>query len=236
MFAPLLFREQFDTRTPALGVIRVTKTEIDPPFDTGEQRRFFMFADRLSQTLRQVRYMELLRRLSLEGSKAIEYCAQEVPRLLGGRGCSIFLVDKQPQQLKMRATFGNLTTKFSQNQITPYELATSADGLIITRSFTVHALNGDVLWNDEDELRKLEEKGIRGSGRMECELEVEDHPPRRFLATRIPDPTTRESIGVIRIPKSAKECPFTSTDVKLLQSIADHLGIALHRGEAPSTT
>jgi class 3 adenylate cyclase len=217
MAAPLWFRERLDQDTPAMGVIRVTRALGDPPFEALEQRRFFAFADKLSKTIRQARYVALLNELSAstETRDKFDAVAREVPRLIGGKGCSIFV---GRDVLEMKATSGALEETCRAGSAPRYDATAPYRG-----GYTVAAalFRQEVLWNDPAERTRLErERGWRGSGQLECE--IGQRPPFRFLA--VPILAHAHHSGVIRVPKSESEGPFSASDRLMLRSIADHLG------------
>lgn len=216
MATPLFFREKFDPDTPAMGVIRVTRPHGDAPFGLGEQRRFFSFAEKLSKTILQARYISLLKDLSTaEGrDEKFQKVVSEVPKLIGGKGCSVFV---GTDRLEMKATFGALEEKFAMGRVLPYDLS-NRDVCGFTGAASLE--KRPVLWNDAVERKGLEKEGIRSSGRQECE--VAETPPARFLV--VPILAGERSVGVIRIAKTRTESPFSSNDLSMLESIAGHLG------------
>ncbi len=215
MATPLFFRERFDRGTPAMGVIRVTRWLGEDPFSPGERRRFFSFAEKLSKTIRQVRYVGLLNDLSIGSLSSVRYdtVAREVPRLVGGRACSVFV---GRDVLEMKATSGSLKAKLGRGAIEPYYVREAS-----VRGFTGAAayLCRTIRWNTEEEREALAREGLTGSGRGECEIRG---TPARFLAVPIID--EQRAVGVIRVPKTAEESPFSRDDQWMLESIAGHLG------------
>ncbi len=224
MATPLFFRERFDPQTPAMGVIRLTRPQGDRPFLPDEQRRFFSFAERLSKTILQCRYIALLNDLSAATDKEEQFkrVVSEVPKLIGGKGCSVFA---GYPLLELKATSGRLEEPFSKGEINPYDPTDEK-----TRGYTGASafFKRVIVYNNGDQRQKLMEEGLKGSGRSECELD--EKPPSRFLA--VPILAESRAVGVIRIPKTREESPFSSDDISMLKSIADHLGRIIQTANA----
>ncbi len=217
MSTPLFFRERFDPETPAMGCIRLTRPRNDPPFRDDEQRRFFAFAEKFARTILQLRYIQLLNDLSAASAECdlneqFRRVVAEVPKLIGGKGCSLFV---GYPILEMKATSGRLEQKLKQNEIGPYAQQDEQ-----TRGFTgaVAFSKKPIRFNNEEEMAAYAERGIRNSNRDECETEA----PSKFLA--VPIIEGDRGVGVIRVPKTATESPFSTDDENMLMSIAAHLG------------
>jgi class 3 adenylate cyclase len=217
MSTPLFFRERFDPETPAMGCIRLTRPRNDPPFQSDEQRRFFAFAEKFAKTILQLRYIQLLNDLSAASAESdmdeqFRRVVTEVPKLIGGKGCSLFVGHPT---LKMRATSGRLEQKLKLGQIQSYDPSNEQQ-----RGFTgaVAFHKEPIRFNNKEEMAAYAKRGIKNSNRDECETEA----PSKFLAVPIIGGDRAE--GVIRVPKTAEESPFSSDDQNMLMSIAGHLG------------
>lgn len=226
MAAPLFFHERFDPSFPALGVVRAARQVGAPAFAPSEQRRFFAFVDQLGKAILRTRYHDLLTRLSLtplDGplENLLRDIVREVPRLLGGKGCSIFL---GTEKLEMRATHGELEGRFKKNQIKPYNL-NSPVGRGLTGAAAVEKRS--IVYNSSYERDVLKKEGIVDSGRREYEIQEQPHgPPGRLAA--VPIMAQDRAIGVLRIPKTSIQSPFTRDDIAMLERIGRHVGAVVY--------
>jgi GAF domain-containing protein len=219
MMAPLLFHERFDD-FPAMGVLRASRPEGGPRFQPAEQRRFLALADRLAKAILRSRYHELLQDIAL-GQQPVEAImakvVSEVPKLLGGKGCSVFVGNPI---LEMAATSGSLEQKFAARAIAPYDVRNAKrrgiTGAAVVRKETI-------LYNSLEDRKALSCDGIEGSGRNLCE--IRENPPKRLIV--VPLLAGTECMGALRIPKTSSQARFSSEDVALLENIGRHLGVLL---------
>ncbi len=236
MAAPLFFRERFDPSFPALGAIRVARPAGSQPFGEAEQRRFFALAEQLAKAILRSRYHELLEAISLSPpDQPFERIAQrvvaEVPMLLGGSGCSLWLGNPK---LEMKATFGRLEREFREGNIGAYDIRDKK-----TRGMTgaVVASGEAICYNSIDERKRLaKEKGIVWSGRTQCEIDVgpENVKAGPIKLAVVPIVSRGQAIGAIRVPKSAVQIPFSpEEDIPMLAAIGRHIGAIVGTNHEP---
>lgn len=224
MLVPLFFRERFDD-FPAMGVLRASRPEGGPTFEPAEQRRFLALADHLARAILRNRYRELLQDIALAQQPVEEILAKvarEVPKLLGGRGCSIFVGNPT---LKIAATSGTLEGQFAAGEIVPYDVRDSRNRGITGAAV---ALKKTIRYNCLEDRAALEREGIQGSGRNLCE--IRENPPKKLIVA--PLLAGGACMGAIRIPKTSAQARFSDEDVALLEDIGRHLGVLVANGRA----
>ena len=154
MATPILFRERFYPQMRAAGVIRLTRQQGGDGFDPFEQRRFFSFAEELSNAILHCRYIALMNKLSpaKPEEELYENVVAEVPQLIGRQGCSVFVSAADPPKLEMKATSGRLKQLLTRGEIQPYDLDDENN-----RGYTgaVVFFNRAICFNDDKEKAKL---------------------------------------------------------------------------------
>ena len=226
-----------------IGVIRMPCTQSSKSenneeeryrFSDKEVRLFEQFAERLSesmdlanQTKKQEQLVQTYSKLGelkqLEGLNGI---VQDIPKIVGGGGCSIFLktetTDIGKKIFVLRAST-SATPEFQEFRKRTKEYRYEAKGSGLTAWVATTGLPimvEDI--NNKDEIALLVLDGYAAS-HDNGPCEIRDVGP--FLA--VPIKFEDNTIGVIRIPRRKGSKPFETIDKTLLMAFADHLSLII---------
>jgi signal transduction histidine kinase len=229
--APLLISPLFlQQGREVAGAIRVVRSR-EQPFQPHEQLLFLDISRRLSRvltnlSLRQV--SEQLIKLYNEPDRMLERVTEEVRRLLGVEGCSVFLVEGS--DLVLRATVGAL--KGQERKIRYFPGDPERRGWTGWVAHNKRALR----LNSPQEIASFPDPPHHSEkdSKKPCEI---GEPAHRFLAVPIlrePEAASSEVLGVIRAPRLRVDPPFEEVHQSILVSFAVRLSLALdlaHRNE-----
>ena len=216
-----------------VGVIRIAKT-IEPfgTFSQESQELLEAFADNIATIIRRVEEADLkavweklyLSGISLKKDDFVNYLqriADEIPKYLGAKACSIFLAENvgKTRILRLRATTqdGPLSNKIGE---AAYDWGEGLTGWVAKHNQSLRISNVD----DENELKRfgndLKHKGKHEEYRHKNERSS-------FLASPIRKGTDVGSdvYGVIRIAQSERGRYFSQLDKDLLEYFCNNLAV-----------
>ncbi|MCX5990902.1 MAG: GAF domain-containing protein [Chloroflexi bacterium] len=238
LLAPLLSRDL----ESVVGVLRISKAEGSTPFNGVQKKLFLSFAPQLSKAINTARYMAILERLStstgLTESELFDMVVNQVPKLVGAKGCSLFIV--RGKELGLAATSGWLKEKYGGDlsKAPPYSISEGYTGWVAESKKPLR-------FNDKSELlaERYDDDRPSWSGRTnDCEVGKEHQTCDRFLAVPVFSLESsgkplrqKEVVGVVRVPKMKWEDPFTTLDEKLMVAFAARLSPAIDRTRLQQT-
>lgn len=220
-----------------IGVIRLPAIKGEKKeYTDSEQQLFLNFADSLAVTIEQANLKEKHKRLvesiakmgeQLGVNNLLHHIVEDIPAIVGGGGCSIFLkADFPDKNGKIRFYLrASTSTKGSFMQlIDKYYYPVHGKGL----TAWVATYGKSIRLNNIFDPKELEQFGVKEGveapvhENTPCEI-VDNVGP--FLA--VPIFHEEETIGVIRIPRREGSKPFDLTDEKLLTAFANQLSYSI---------
>ena len=230
IYSPIFSRD----KNEVLALIRINKPRVigmkdgrkvnTNKFNSYERRLFSSYVDKLAQILINIRFISTIDRiLTLPNKEELySFSVKNVVKIIGGRGCSILIINKDSKLLEYVASEGVLRDRIKE--LRPYQIGEGWTGWVA-------AHNRSLMFNRRSELdTRGYEDMPRHSGRFhECETGGKNS--EKFIAVPICG-KDGDTLGVIRAPKLEKDSDFTDVDTMMLQSLAKHVGLAIENIES----
>lgn len=230
IFSPIFNRD----KDQVIGLIRVNKPRVTKKkngkevniniFTPYERRLLSSYIEKLTQILINITFFNSLDRISFFTNKdnLYSFAVKAAAKIVGGRGCSILILNPYSNLLEFKASDGYLSDKIEQ--LHPYEIGQGWTGWVAK-------YKRPLMFNDRNEL-DTEKYGVekpKHSGRFE-ECETGGRTSDKFLSVPI---LRRDGdlLGVIRVPKVATDSNFNELDLTMLQSLANHVSLAIENIE-----
>ncbi|MDI6735880.1 MAG: GAF domain-containing sensor histidine kinase [bacterium] len=225
LYAPIFYREKTTRDTDVLGVIRIARPEGSVPFNPEQKHFFISLAEKLSKTIINAKYVELLNELakSRNTKELFLMVVDGIPKIIGGSiDCAILI--KDGSKLKKAAEWRGGKSKFyekgdiSSSDSGYFEYDISDSSTSQDRGYTgwVAYYGRPLRFNSPEEAKKISPRAEHNSKSGE--------PPDRVLGVPIlKKEEKREVFGVIRICKKVKETIFTENDEVILSQIAQRV-------------
>lgn len=218
-----------------VGVIRTPALPGKKRFTKREQQMFAIFADRLSEVIQATNLTEKQNKLihtfakigkATDIHQLLEEIVEDIPDIVGGGGCSIFLFDGERDDLGRKKFMLKASTsideKFKALITQRYHYLEGSIGLTAWVATTGNPLRV-VDINDANELLTKQNRSDPPLIHQKSHCEIEDVGP--FCAAPIRDGT--EVVGVVRIPRRKGSKPFEDIDEELLSAFADQLSLTI---------
>lgn len=224
LLSPIFNRD----KNQVIGLIRLNKFRVIKKvkdketnvniFTKYEIRLFQLYVESLTQILINITFFETLDKIHSFSNKddLYQYVVRAATTIVGGRGCSILILDNISCLLKFAASYGRLYDKIGELQ--PYKFGQGFTGWVAKNK-------KPLMYNDIHELRGKNDVEIPiNSGRFE-ECETGRKTFDKFLAVPILK-NNDDLIGVIRVPKIYSDSDFLEIDLRMLQSLTKHMALA----------
>jgi len=218
-----------------IGVIRlpaVKRSKIKKEFSLEERHILETFAERLSESIyntdlfeKQNQLIHTIRKIGTSKNidELLTDIVEDIPRIVGGGGCSVFLYDGSKDKFGKREFILKATTSHNNEflEFLNFQRYTE-NGLGLTA--WVGTTGKSLLLNDIDdkeELSQFAKNDLPLPIHKKGTFEIADVGP--FLAAPIKNFDNNDVLGIIRIPRVKKSEPFEPLDQELLESLANQL-------------
>ncbi len=228
IYSPILSKDN----DQVFGLIRTNKLREEDEnrknkniFTPYERRIFTSYVAKLTQILINIKFFEMLDQLFTFSDKdaLYKFAAENATKLVGGRGCSILIMNHQTSKLEFKASEGYLKDKI--NSLAPYPIGEGWTGWVAKHKIRM-------MFNMKSELESkdysLHDKPVHSGRYNECE--TGDKTSEKFLAVPILG-KDNTPFGVIRVPKLKTDSDFTEVDGMMMQSLANHIGSSIENIE-----
>jgi GAF domain-containing protein len=219
-----------------IGVIRLPAIKGEKKeYSKNEQELFLNFARSLAETIEHANLKEKHKKLvesiakmteQLTSDNLLQQIVEDVPTIVGGGGCSIFLREDTPKRkdkVRFYLRASTSTEPTFKQLINKYYYPTGGQGVTSWVATYGKSISLEDI-NDPTELeRKAAIQRVNVPFHVKTPCEIQDVGP--FLA--VPIFQEEEVIGVIRIPRQIGSKPFDVNDETLLTVFANQLSYTL---------
>ena len=217
LYLPIISRD----RNIVVGLLEINKEgsldlncQITHLFEDYEIDALLSYQEKLSRVITNISFLDFLEMIDAYDNKEtmLDFAVKETIKIVGGRGCSVFLFDYKTKFLELFST----TLDILKRKKIKYRVGEGLTGYIAERK-------KPIWFNSKDKFEGIDEGDQKPQSSEKTDhCETGEKIASKFAGVPLLR-RTGELLGVMRIAKTESDTDFILSDIEILNLIARHL-------------